>query len=499
LRKLTPLTLSFLLLLSFPLLATTIRVPQDQPTIQAGINAAVHGDTVLVAPGTYSVNINFNGKNIALKSEVGAEETILTPASNNTSIMRVVSGEDTTATIDGFRFLRGSAINGGGILFNNSKGTVVNNIFDSCVAWGGNVGSGGGVACMGTLARVRISNNVFKNGLGGNGTGYADALYCSGATVEFFRNLVINNTSAAVILPVSQANIKIINNVIAHNPGGAISCASGTVVDVRNNIFFDNPFYGVHAYTPIALTIDYNDFVSSPLLDGARAGVGNLSVSPQFVGGTPFDYHLQAGSPCIDAGDPATEVPPFGGSRVDMGAFEFPKTFSLIIPRGNVPLRKPQFVWSRLRDSLGFVSASYQVVLASNCDFSIADSSPVLQDTVWKVPYLLNRNQNYCWKAIILPDTGGAINSDSIAFRVTNPALMPLLPVNNDTLGMRRPTFKWSGISDTSIPESFTYRVILSKDLSFATADTSPILVQATWKTTYSLDAGTPYYWKVIA
>src|SRR5215475_381296 len=57
--------------------ATVIHVPTDQPTIQAAINVANNGDTVLVAPGTYQENIDFLGKAIKVTSSNGLAVTTI--------------------------------------------------------------------------------------------------------------------------------------------------------------------------------------------------------------------------------------------------------------------------------------------------------------------------------------------------------------------------------------------------------------------------------------
>ncbi len=56
------------LLFAISLSATVINVPADQATVQAGIDATVDGDTVLVEAGLYYETIDFIGKNIVLLS-----------------------------------------------------------------------------------------------------------------------------------------------------------------------------------------------------------------------------------------------------------------------------------------------------------------------------------------------------------------------------------------------------------------------------------------------
>ena len=56
--------------------AVIIDVPCDEPTIQAGIDAAMNGDEIVVAPDTYFETINFLGKAITSRSSDGPEVPI---------------------------------------------------------------------------------------------------------------------------------------------------------------------------------------------------------------------------------------------------------------------------------------------------------------------------------------------------------------------------------------------------------------------------------------
>lgn len=147
--------------------SAVIRVPADQPTIQAGVDAAAHGDTVLVAPGTYTGpgnrDISFSGKAIRLVSENGPADTIIDCEYTGRGF-RFDSGESRISVIEGFTITRGSVVNdpdnneGGCIFCFGSSPTI-----SGCILSSGQAVEGAGLFSEGgspVIDSCIIENNL---------------------------------------------------------------------------------------------------------------------------------------------------------------------------------------------------------------------------------------------------------------------------------------------------------------------------------------------------
>jgi hypothetical protein len=114
------------LLFSLPAMGKVIHVPADQPTIQAGINAAANGDTVLVSAGTYYENVNFNGKAITVTSVSGPGATAIDGSKGTTGITVTFSTRETaSAVLSGFTIQNGSS---SGINVSSASPTITGNV-----------------------------------------------------------------------------------------------------------------------------------------------------------------------------------------------------------------------------------------------------------------------------------------------------------------------------------------------------------------------------------
>ncbi len=179
---------------AFTAQAATIHVPADQLTIQAGIEATSYGDLVLVAPGTYKENIDFLGNVITVKSEGGAEVTVI-EGDKTTSVVAFTSSETEDTAIEGF-FIRngiGSLFYpsikgnyGGGIYCYNSSPSIVNCI----ISENGPSDYGGGISCWESSPKINNCTIMLNNGSQGGG-----GIYCRFSDPRIFNCSIIGNNN----------------------------------------------------------------------------------------------------------------------------------------------------------------------------------------------------------------------------------------------------------------------------------------------------------------
>src|SRR5262245_6283744 len=132
----------------------TIRVPADQPTIQAGIDAAADGDLVLVAPGVYTGpgnrDLGLRGKRITVQAAHGLQPVVVDCQASPADPHRAFffhEGEDARTVVEGFTLINGFAGSlanrGGGVLCVGSSPTLRDCTLEGC----GSV-MGGAIACV---------------------------------------------------------------------------------------------------------------------------------------------------------------------------------------------------------------------------------------------------------------------------------------------------------------------------------------------------------------
>jgi hypothetical protein len=247
--------------------ASTIHVPGDYATIQAGLNAAQTGDTVMVSPGTYIENIFWpNSQSIKLLSEAGPEQTIIDADEEGSGIQFPgnIVAVNTTTIIDGFTIRNGVAPSQGGYLLASYGGGIDlrgaaspwirNNHIEDCLVYECEGGSGGG-------------------GIAG---GYDDptGARIEGNTIENCSIIDEGGEYRGAGLYIAQADgVQLIDNIFDGNecPSSGISYGGGVCVNSGDLTISGNVFQGNKAYYGAALYLGYfsvDASISECLMEG---------------------------------------------------------------------------------------------------------------------------------------------------------------------------------------------------------------------------------------
>ncbi|MBN1419434.1 MAG: DUF1565 domain-containing protein [Planctomycetes bacterium] len=342
--------MAFLVLSAPVVLGRDLRVPGDYPTIGGAIAASSDGDTVLVAPGLYRENIDFGGKEIILRSEVGPERTIIDGSGASAdalyaSTVTFRSREGRGATLEGFTITGGLGClhpdtglsSGGGIYIRTSSPTIRSNIVMGNTA----TDAGGGIYAY--AGGPLIEENVIAGNRSRAAAGGLCAALANGVIVR--RNRIVSNHTekydgGGVLILLGRFDIR--DNLIAENTAGgsgggaAISLLgdfsgadclfeSNTVVgnrareagglllfasDMRGQeipVFHRSLICGNSASErgPEIWGISVGLIASCGIGDGTYDGLnGNTRADPLFVDPASGDFRLMKGSPAIDAAEP---------------------------------------------------------------------------------------------------------------------------------------------------------------------------------------------------
>ena len=269
--------------------AATINVPADFPTIQAAIDAAVDGDEILVAPGTYAELIDYQGKTLRVQATGGSAVTTIDGTGFADSTVTIIgSGVDTV--LADFTIIGSSGkpdpadpliTQGGGLFLQDSPATI-----SGCIFRDGSVSDDGGGAIVidsdATFLACLFENNTADNDFDVNGDGGGLAINgIVGTPTVTVSNCTFTNNSSSDDgggISVIGANAEIIlgtftGNSADDNGGGAFFLGAGG--SIFNSTFDQNVAdegAGVHLNTDGTPTMSGLSFTNNTAIGGGPNG-----------------------------------------------------------------------------------------------------------------------------------------------------------------------------------------------------------------------------------
>ena len=244
--------------------ARVIHVPDSAATIQAGMSAAQSGDTVLVAPGTYTENIHYLGRAIKLISSHGAPGTIIRPSVAAAATVNLNGTTGGTALLSGFTIAGGSDFH---------------------------------VVDINGSQAVQIVGNIFRDRSDTNQNGVS--IDCHAAVPPLIAGNVFYNNVSAVCIGVYSGGATILNNTFDANANGFFSHMLGTIA--RNNIVTNSEGYGISgSYAEL----DYNCVWQNGAnyAGGAVGGPNSISADPMYGNSPIGNFTIDSTSPCCGTG-----------------------------------------------------------------------------------------------------------------------------------------------------------------------------------------------------
>jgi hypothetical protein len=305
-----------------------LHVPDEYSSVEAAIYDAQGGETVVLQPGSYDEYINFHGKPITVASTNPYDPNVVAATiidgAGAGPALTFSEGEGPASILAGFTITNGAK----GVYCENSSPTIAHCVITD--------NAGHGIDCIDsgpTIVDCTISDNA--------GAGISLYSVEHNTAVVIINCRLLANTLDAVSC--ENTNLDIINSLIAGNGANGFWAYSSLLLSITNSTIVENAELGFSAEecrTTVANSIIrenglgqiYEDDGILRLrycnIEGGWPGIAVIDAEPNFVVPGAWvdvndpniivepndpnalwlegDYHLLAGSACIDVGDNAS-------------------------------------------------------------------------------------------------------------------------------------------------------------------------------------------------